>query len=100
MAFRSQRVEVVGRREQVEGEPEPDREDENRQQDPKLLAPEPGAESGSELGPNDAADDQEERQHHVDGLVGDRLQYGDVGGDEQRLEQRGANHICVGMPRM
>src|SRR5262249_45168430 len=69
-----------------------DGKDDERQHDAQLLAAQLRTHAGTDLRPEDAADQQQQRQHRVDRAVVDRLQDGDVGGDEDDLEERGAGH--------
>ncbi len=63
-----------------------------RQEDAQLLGAEPHREADPDLRPDDPADEQDEGQHHVDGAALGRVHHCGEAGDEEELEDRGADH--------
>ena len=58
----------------------------------QMLASEAAAELGADLRADDAADHEQHGQNDIHSLVIDRLENGNVGGNEDDLEQRRSDH--------
>src|SRR5215213_3922199 len=83
--------ELVRPDHQVAEELEADPDYEQREQHPELLRPEAGREDDPDLGADDAADEQDQREEDVDRAALDGVQHGGDPCDEQELEDRGAD---------
>ena len=77
---------------ELDREADADRENQKPEQQPQMFAADflPGA--GAELRAGDAADHQDQRQHGVDQMIGDRMQQGGEHHGDQGQHHRGADH--------
>ena len=81
-----------GRITELDGEADADREHQQAEQQPQMFAADLLAGAGAELRAGDAADHQDQRQHGVDQMIGDRMQHGGEHHGDQRQHHRGADH--------